>query len=125
MPQVLTRPQGGGGIPGTSVQDVNIPGTGAAPANIVDVDSVDYTNNSAVKWIYTLTHSTNDKVITGEVSAMHRSGASPSHNRRGLVGDLIPHFVDVKISGPNLVLEITNNQVDSLTASVVRVQTLA
>jgi len=130
---VLTSPQGGGGIPGTIVTDVAVPH--APPNNVQIIDSCSCTQNSSVKWIYTIKSPSQDKILTGEVLGLHRAGTNPSHTKYAMIGDRnwLPHRVDViNIAPSQLAIEITNlsenlpNPTDYIdyTINIVRIQML-
>ena len=92
---ILTSPQGIVGIPGTTTLNVNIPGVGSAPNNIVIVDQSDYLS---VKWIYTLIDSVADQILIAEVMAAQYAGSptGPNYNQYGLVGHPIKHTIEIK-----------------------------
>ena len=121
---VLTRPNNVG-IPGTIITDVEIPA-----GNTVVVDSTLFDENLSLKWIYTLKDPVAEEVVTAEVVANHNFGNDPRWNRYGIVGDPMPHLVDVQLVGTSpagtLELRITNNHpTNTYTANVVRIQVLS
>lgn len=109
---ILTRPQVGSGIPGTIQKNIIIPASppSAPGSNIVIVDSCYCEFNISVKWLYTIYSDSKDKVVSGEVLAMHRGGANPSHSWYGITGDLklLPHTLNVESVSNILQLKITN-----------------
>lgn len=122
---VITRPVGGAasssGVPGEAIGGITIP-----PLTTLVVDSYDATSRPAVKWIYTIIDATDEEVLTGEVVANQRFGNNPQWNRYALVGDLMQHNVEVQLSGNNLQLLITNNNLtNTYTANIVRIEATA
>jgi len=121
MPNViLTKPLNASNIPGTSIFNISVPGSGAAPYNIVTLDKV---QSKAVKWIYTLVDGVLGQILMGEVMAVHSTGSpEPEYNQYGLVGQSISHTINVSLVGTDMAFEITNLQINPLTASVIRLQ---
>jgi hypothetical protein len=122
---VLTTPSGASGVPGTVIQNISIP-----PLTTVTADSIPAGNfNIGAKWIYTIMNPTSQKVLTGEVVANHQYENNVRWNRYGLVGDNMPHSVDVTLSGSPggyIELNITNNHsTETYSANIVRIQLLA
>lgn len=69
---------------------------------------------------------TDEDVLTAEVVANQRFGNDPQWNRYGLVGDLMQHSVEVQLSGNDLQLVITNNNLtNTYTANIVRIEATA
>ena len=118
---ILTQPQGILGTPGTSIADVDVPGIGSAPNNVVVVDTSEYVG---VKWIYTLFDNTANKILMAEILAMRRGGSPEiaSYNHYGIIGDLIRHTISVEIINSNLALEITNLHTNPLKINAVQIQ---
>lgn len=122
MSFILTTPVGGAstGITGVEISDFLIPA-----GNAINVDSVVIATNTAVKWIVTIKDTTTNEVLVQEIMAMYKtSTASASHSRYGLIGDKLPHSVDVVTTGggANLELRITNLSANQYSIDIVRIQ---
>lgn len=121
MAFVLTRPgtSTGGGIPGTTLTGISIPA-----GNTVTLDAVDTLSTIACKWIVTIEDTLSSEVRSQEILGMHRFGTNPSHNVYGIVGDKIDFDIDVSIVGSAMLLQVTNNEPNTLNATIVRIQVL-
>ena len=122
MSFILTKPVGGAssGITGTEISDFLIPA-----GNAINVDSVVISANTAVKWIVTIKDTTTNEVLVQEIMAMYKtSTAAPSYTRYGLIGDKIPHHINVVTTGggANLELRITNTSANQYSIDIVRIQ---
>ncbi len=120
MPSILTRPaQTLSGIPGTTVSNLTV-----APSITSVVDEFIAEHNYSVKWLVTLVDAVAAKMMVYEITGLNRFNTSTSHNMFGVVGDNIPHTIDVQLVIGNMQLILTNNNVNSLTVSIVRIQTI-
>lgn len=118
MSVILARSTGGKGASVIPAISVSIPASATQT-----VDAVSTILNRTVKWLVTVTDSTNNKVVAYEVFATHRGGANPVHTRYAVIGDAtITHVVDVAIAGTDLELRITNNETVALVVDAVRLQ---
>lgn len=109
---ILTRPQSGSGVPGTSKKNIIIPASPPSNpgSNIVIVDSCYCEYNIFIKWLYSIYSDSKDKVVSGEILAIHRGGTNSSYSWYGITGDfkLLPHTINVEASSNVLELKITN-----------------
>ena len=103
MSITLTQPIGG--VPGVTVQ----PPTLIPVSDTVPVGNVSCQLNKSVWWDVAITEDTSGKQLVQRICAI-RSSSGASHTRHGLVGDLLPHTVDVTITAENCIqLAITNS----------------
>ena len=82
-------------------------------------DSISGTIYRTVKWAVSLTDITGAKYAAVEILANH-DGTDVVFNESSIFGDAIDYAIDVQISGGNILLKVTNNEVNSLTVSVLR-----
>lgn len=119
MAFILTRPQNSG-ITGANLVPITI---GAGNTEVVD--SIPVSSGKAFKWIYNAGDSTANKSVSAEVMGQHIFGNNPSHNRYAVIGDKsLKHIVDVVINGSNIEFTITNNDVNDIDISAVRIQVI-
>ena len=125
MSLVLTRPNnvsgGSSGLAGQNISDVVVD-----PLVSKIVDTVESSLNTGVKWILTIKNQTSGLILIQEVLAVQRDGSAVSHNRYGLVGDIIPHGVDVVIGGGGDMELIISNPMtlDTYFVDITRLQVL-
>jgi len=93
-----------------------------APAATQVADSVAIATFRSVKWLVTLKDSVGGLFKFYEVIAIHND-TIPKHSVYGLVGDTISVVNDVDILAGNIRLNITNNSVNSIDISVMRIVT--
>lgn len=96
-----------------------------ASSATANVDIIPMATYRSTKYLVTITDDTANKSMAYEVLAMHKQLTTASHNRYGILGDIIAHDLDVQVIGTDLVLKITNNEAHSITVDVVRMPTLA
>lgn len=94
----------------------------ASATKVVDTNPV--SEYRSVKWIITITDDTNDLVRGMEVVGNHRDGANPEHIIYATFGDKLKTLTEVKISGTDMVLEITNNETVTLQFDILKVLTV-
>ena len=114
MAFVLLRAPQGGASSDLVTSSVVIPTTATGT-----VDSVASTS-LAVKWFVSVENNTTTENAAYEIYAQNRGG-TVSWNRSSTLGDEIDHDIVVAISGPNLELQITNNEANSITVRAVRI----
>lgn len=104
MSVILLRPIGS-----TTVQNQQSIFSTIAPGQTVAVDAVPDSTFS-IRWSVTTKNPISGKATTYELLVQNKSG-SVSSTRYAILGDYLPHSVNVSVVSGNLVLEITNNNV--------------
>ena len=106
MTLILTTPISSG----TTVVSGNITNDQIPPQTTLTVDSASILDRSTIKWIVELKNATTGAIIAQEILAV-RQPSSVQFTRYGIVGDLLPHLVDVvsNLAGTALDLKITNS----------------
>lgn len=85
------------------------------------IDGIDTTDWRAAKWQVLVTNSSKTKTKGYEIFANHTQGVSSNFTTYGISGDRIFNQIpNVIIDGSQLVLQITNNEVESITVYVTR-----
>jgi hypothetical protein len=100
----------------TPINDVNI-----APAATTSVDFPSFMDHQAVKWLVAITNPTTSKTMGVQVYATHRMGVLPVHTNYTITGDFLPVVSNVVISGSDLTLQLTNNDVSAVIVDVIRI----
>jgi len=113
-----TVSNGGGSTPSNDfMRRVTTPLPVATPTT---ADEVPTSTCSFVKWNYTIADDDEDKFHTAEIVATHRNGTNPTHSRYGLIGDTIPHSVNVVSESGLLKLQFTNLDAHDVVVNVLR-----
>ena len=113
MAFVLLRSQSGAGTSGTSTNSVTIATT--------DTETIDFVNSTslAVKWFVSVENAVASENVVYEV--LVHNGGTIEWNRSGTLGDTIDHDLDIAISGPQLQFNVTNNEANDITVTIVRI----
>lgn len=115
MSVILTR--GKGGSPLTELHAT------VGPSATVNVDTVPIGMYRSSKWLITVTDETLDLATSYEVLAMHTQLTNPTHNKYGIIGDIVLHSLDVVLIGTDLILQVTNPQAHNILVDAVRIPT--
>lgn len=115
MSLILTRSRQAN-VTGTQITDIVLSGTTKT------VDTLTAAEIRSVKWLITITDTTNNKTNTSEVLALHLTTGA-RHNRYAVMGDNISYSINVLLVGPDLTLEITNTEIIDLTINITRFET--
>lgn len=120
MSLITTKPiQTLSGIPGTYKTGILL-----TPSTPIVIDSLSMNNNYSVKWIVTLIDNINLKTNVFEILAINKFNTSINHSINHKIGDHINHSLNSQLNLGNIELIITNNEINNITCSVIRIQSI-
>jgi len=116
----LCNGQYDGGLPSTG--DVQIDPISSGN-HIIDADVAPAATNLSIKWLYTIKDLTNGTILSSEVLANHAFGTKPRWQRYSVIGDIIPHTIEVVLEDNplNVKLRVTNPTNNTYIITVVRI----
>lgn len=108
-------------VPGKTVKNLL-----CAPGNFVIADTYMTTiEKRSCKWIVTITDIVDGRISVYEKLAAYRTPLlSPYHNTYGKIGDSISYTSDVLQSGTNMQIKITNNDMNTISINILRIEYL-
>lgn len=114
-----------GSGPTPDVFDCGIPATPFCvtipPASTVTVDTLPTIYYKGSKWLVNIADDPSTRVISYEIYGINRNGVAASYVTHSIVGQTIPHTPNVVISGADMELTITNNDIAPIDVCITRI----
>lgn len=108
-------------VPGKTIRSLI-----CTPGNFVIADTYMTTSEKrSCKWVVTITDVVDGRISMYEKLAAYRTTLlSPYHNTYGKIGDNISYDSDVLQSGTNMQIKITNNDMNTISINILRIEYL-
>lgn len=113
---VITTPRGSVGSLGDTKVVVTIPAV-----TTQTVDQVNAATTRCVKWILAITNTTTNQIITEEITVIN-ANVGLTHSRYNIIGDIIPHTIQVSLLSGNIHLIITNPTANAYLVNSLRIE---
>ena len=109
---------GGGYTPPAIVDKLNQKNTIIPPGDTLVVCSDPLSTSRSIKYFVQISDFIDDRYHASEIMARHNNSTA-DHDRYSMVGDTIFHIVGVNVSGSNVDMIVTNNDVHDITVGII------